>query len=459
MASQPRLFRIALFLLAFVVATGVYVLIKREHPVASAREPDEVVPNSVLVTSQPNTIRIPSQVVNSLGIKTVSAQTAPPPAPLKLEGSLFLDPNRLTHVHTRFAGEVVEIGAVSGLPDDPEDRATPVERPVRFGDRVVQNQLLCVVWSKDLGEKKSELVDCLSRLFLDQETQKRLEELWKKGAVPERSVREAERSVESDMIAVSRAERTLRSWRLSTPDIEAIRAEAVRIHRNKGQWDEDVRGQWARVEVRASIDGVVVEKNVTVGDVVDTQLDLFKIADLTRLDVLAHAYEEDLPLLEDLPPHERHWHIHLKSDQGGKPLSGSFNQIGNIIDPNQHTALVMGWVNNLSGRLRIGQFVTAEVDLPSNSAEVAIPVSSLIDEDAITYIFVQPDPAELGFTRRRVLMVRRRDNLAYIEGRLTDEQRRAGYQSLRIGERVVISGGLELASELANLQAEAIAKK
>ena len=272
-------------------------------------------------------------------------------------------------------------------------------------------------------------------------------------------MREAERSVESGMIAVSRAERTLRSWRLTNPDIEAIRAEAVRIHRNKGQWDDDVRNQWARVEVKAAIDGVVVEKNVTVGDVVDTTLDLFKIADLTRLDVLAHAYEEDLPLLEDLPPQERHWTIHLKSDTtDAKPLSGSFNQIGNIIDPNQHTALVMGWVNNMSGRLRVGQFVTAEVDLPSNSAEVAVPVTSLVDEDAITYIFVQPDPRELTFTRRKVLLVRRRDNLAYIEGRLNDE-RRAGYQPLEIGERVVTSGGLELASELANLQAEAVAKK
>ena len=165
-----------------------------------------------------------------------------------------------------------------------------------------------------------------------------------------------------------------------------------------------------------------MEKNITVGDVVDTQLDLFKIADLTRLDVLAHAYEEDLPLLEDLPPHERHWHIYLKSNPEGKPLSGSFNQIGNIIDPTQHTALVMGWVTNLSGRLRIGQFVTAEVDLPSNGAEVAIPISSLIDEDAITYIFVQANPSDPAFTRRKVLMVRSRDNLAYIEGRLTDER-------------------------------------
>jgi cobalt-zinc-cadmium efflux system membrane fusion protein len=459
MASQPRLFRIALFLLALVVATGVYAVVRKEHTAAVASEPESVTPDTALVASQPDTVRVPQQVIDALGIKTVLAKTAPPPAPLKLEGSLFLDPNRLTHVHTRFAGEVVEIGKVNGLPDVPDNDDTQVERPVRFGDRVVQSQLLCVVWSKDLGEKKSELVDCLSRLFLDQETQKRLEDLWKKGAVPERSVREAERNVESDMIAVSRAERTLRSWRLGTSDIEAIRAEAVRIHRNKGQWDEDIRGQWARVEVRASIDGVVVEKNVTVGDVVDTQLDLFKIADLTRLDVLAHAYEEDLPLLEDLPPHQRHWHIHLKSDGGDKPLSGSFNQIGNIIDPNQHTALVMGWVNNLTGRLRVGQFVTAEVDLPSNSADVAIPVTSLVDEDAITYIFVQPNPGQLAFTRRKVLMVRRRDDLAYIEGQPNDEQRGAGYQPLRVGERVVTSGGLELASELANLQAEAIAKK
>ncbi|HEX4149173.1 MAG TPA: efflux RND transporter periplasmic adaptor subunit [Pirellulales bacterium] len=453
------MFRLGLFALVIIVGVGVFAVMRRPPTTAHASEPKVEVINTVLVDSQPDTLRVQGQVIEWLGIKTALAQTAPPPAPLKLEGSLFLDPNRLTHVHTRFAGEVVEIGKVSGFPDDPEDRAMPVERPVRFGDRVTQSQLLCVLWSKDLGEKKSELVDSLSRLFLDQETQRRLEELWKNGAVPERSLREAERNVESDMIAVSRAERTLRSWRLTTTDIEAIRAEAVRIHHNKGQWDDDVRNQWARVEVRAAIDGVVVEKNVTVGDVVDTALDLFKIADLSRLDVLAHAYEEDLPLLEDLPPHERHWHIHLKSDPEGKPLSGSFNQIGNIIDPNQHTALVMGWVNNLNGRLRVGQFVTAEIDLPSNSNEVAIPVGALIDEDALTYVFVQPDPHERVFTRRRVLMVRGRDNLAYIQGRLSDEQRRAGYRALQVGERVVISGGLELGSELGKLQAQTAADK
>ena len=90
-------------------------------------QPKIVEARTSLVTSQPDTLRVPPQVIDSLGIKTTSARTAPPPAPLKLEGTLFLDPNRLTRVHTRFAGEVMEIGRVSGFPDDPEDRAMPVE--------------------------------------------------------------------------------------------------------------------------------------------------------------------------------------------------------------------------------------------------------------------------------------------------------------------------------------------
>jgi len=43
--------------------------------------------------------------------------------------------------------------------------------------------------------------------------------------------------------------------------------------------------------------GVILEKNFTVGDIVDTTHDMFKIADLSRLGVMANVYEEDLPKL------------------------------------------------------------------------------------------------------------------------------------------------------------------
>ncbi len=157
-----------------------------------------------LVASTKNMLEVPHDVAGVMQLKTIEVGTAPPPTPLKLEGSLFLDPNRLTHVHTRFPGEVVELGAIAESPIG-EDTGRRDERTLRFGDQVGKGQLLAVVWSKDLGEKKSEMIDALSRFKLDQETLKRLEKLFREGALPERSLREQERIVESDAIAVSRA--------------------------------------------------------------------------------------------------------------------------------------------------------------------------------------------------------------------------------------------------------------
>src|SRR5262249_27058262 len=159
-------------------------------------------------------------------------------------------------------------------------------RPLRVGDRIRKGQLLAIVWSKDLGEKKSELVDALSRLRADEENLRRLEGLLRESATSERAVRDAERSVESDRIAVERAVRTRRSWRLTEEEIDEARDEADRIRRHVP--DRTAAANWAKVEVRATQDGTILEKNVTAGDIVDTSADLFKIGDLSRLAVWAH---------------------------------------------------------------------------------------------------------------------------------------------------------------------------
>src|SRR5262249_5080331 len=144
------------------------------------------------------------------------------------------------------------------------------------------------------------------------------------------------------------------------------------------------------------------------GDNIGTDLDIFKIADLGRMDVTAHAYEEDLRALERMPPNERHWTIALKADPKAEHLAGRFDRIGSIVDPSQHTVPVMGWVDNSSGQLRIGQFVTARIELPTPPDEVAVPVGALVDLDGKSYVFTQSGPGE--FTRRHIHPVRRFEN-------------------------------------------------
>lgn len=394
-----------------------------------------------LVADRPSTIRLTrDESADLLGLKFAAAQLAPPPEPLRLPGSLFLDPNRLIHVHSRFGGESVSIGEFK----DEQGHS----RPLQYGDKVKKGQVLAVIWSKDVGEKKSELVDAISKLEVSQTLLKRLESL-EKGVVAERTIFEARRAVEADLIAVSRAERTLRSWRISDEEIDGVHREVKLIQQRKSGGDLEFERKWAETEVRAAIDGVIVEKNFNVGDIVDPQDDLFKIADLGRLLVMANVYEEDLWRLRALEPQERRWSIDLKSDPSDNHIDGVFELIGSVIDPAQRTGVVMGWLDNKEGKLAVGQFITATVPLPRDPSGVSIPESALIEEGDSAYVFVETDASRREFSRRRVEVVRRSAGVVYV----SSKPRQEGAEALSANERVVVSGSLGLGGELANLVA------
>ena len=280
-------------------------------PPAEPSSAESSASSTELVSGQSGAIRLASGVAERLGVRTTEVQTADKPIVVELPGTLSFDADRLSHVHARFAGEVVEIGVVQGG-----------SRPLDFGASVHKGQLLAVIWSRELGEKKSELVDALSQLHLDQENLNRLTQASVEGAVSERAIREAQRKVESDQIAVGRTVRTLQSWRVPPEEIDALRAEAESLRHDAKPIAEEHVHRWARSEVRAPLDGVILEKNIALGDLVDTNLDLFKIADLSRLRVMAHAYEEQLPLLDNLAESQRQWTISVQSDTGLPPLAG-----------------------------------------------------------------------------------------------------------------------------------------
>ena len=209
--------------------------------------------------------------------------------------------------------------------------------------------------------------------------------------------------------------------------------------------------EWAKSEIRSPLDGVLLERNVAKGDLVDPSLDLFMVADLTRLRVVAHAYEEDLPTLDSLPHDQRRWNVRVGSEEGTL-LSGQFDRIGRIIDPNQHTALVMGWVNNTGGKYRVGQFVTATVELLPVKDEVAIPATAMVDEGSRQVVFVQPNTNEPQYVERLIAVSRRNESTVFVRNNLTPADRHRGLETLRVGERVVVSGAVQLEDTLKKLR-------
>jgi cobalt-zinc-cadmium efflux system membrane fusion protein len=418
-----------------------------------------------LVEGSRDILLVPADVARALGLQTAVARQATEAQPLELSGSLNLDPSRLVRVHARFGGEVVEIGKV----EEGSGAFATAPRDIRFGDKLKKDQLLCVVWSKELGVQKSDLVDALSQLRTDQETLDRYEKLYKEGAIPEGQLRQQRRAVESGLNAVSRAERTLRVWRVPEDEIQAVRDEAEKIRQRGGKRDPEKERNWARVEVRAPFAGLVVEMNVSFGDIVDTSTDLFKVANMDVLTVWAHAYEEDLPALRALPKDERRWTVRITSDPTAPPVPGTIDNIGRIVDPNQHTALVTGRIQNPGDELRAGQFVTATVELPPPPQVVAVPIGALVEDGEQSVVFARPDPKKDEYRMRQVLVVQRRRDVAYVRWMRPDWVLLTGWappaaplnpavgtlSDLPLVERevtVVTSGALLLKSALDDLQ-------
>jgi cobalt-zinc-cadmium efflux system membrane fusion protein len=460
-----------LFVVAGIIVTAATIYGTRELPTlgkkssAASGHEKERLPVE-LAEDMPHTLVVPVNVRKGLSIASSILVQAPTQGrPMVMPGSTALDPARVMRVRTRFNAEVVEI---TQLPDETQrvSGGRTVMRELRPGDRVQKGQVLAVVWSVDVGGRKSDLVDALVQLRLDEQRLEEREKLYAKGSLPLDTLLQTRHDVVSDRNAKARAERTLRTWNIPDHEIKAVYDEAELAVARHGKRDEAKERLWARSELIAPREGYIVERNVGVGEyVADNTINLFTIAEVERLMVIANPPEDQLPALLALKPAQMHWTLETVQSANAPPITGPIEDVGYIIDPNQHTAVVKGFVNNPEGQLRAGQFVSATVDLPPPPNVVEVPLTALAEDGKQSFVFVQPDPSQPQFTMRRVEVTHRFDTTAFVKSRLTPAEQKLSAEEkaqkfqprepLLAGEHIIASGVLELRDALDDLESAA----
>jgi cobalt-zinc-cadmium efflux system membrane fusion protein len=383
-----------------------------------------------LVPNQPNTVRIPRELLATKKYKIAPVEPSPQPEPLRMRGSIILDPNRNSRVHSLFTGQVVKVGVPGNLTQDSKSMSDNPERGLRPGDEVKKGQIMAVVYSKDAGALKTDLLTQLTKLWADQTVLERYEKTEKEapGVVPPTTLTQLRQAVQADAVAVRNAQRNLRASRFTEEEIKTVEEEAQKLKQNpNAKHDLELERTWAEYLVRAPFDGRIVEKNVTIGDAIDPTTDLFKLAKLDRLQVLVDVYEEDLPKLKKIADEAdevekaeraammpdgsdsegldavikargdkvRAWTITYQATGEGE--AGAFDKIGAHIDPMQHTGSVTGWVNNSQRKLFIGQFVIATVKLKPDSSLIAVPTGAVIESAEGPKVFVRVKSPELSW--------------------------------------------------------------
>ena len=371
---------------------------------------------------------------------------------------------------------VVELGKVR---DYSRKSGQAEYRELRPGDSVSKGDFLGVFYSVDVGSKKNDLLQALVQLELDQAILDRAEKYRK--AIPEVMYLTYVRSVQGDRAEVNRALNNLKLWDVPQEEIDALRADAKKISADKDAWSKTPEGRWVqpakqgddandlafannlafankqtenplgRVTLRAPFDGIIVERNVNRGEmVVDSTVNLFQIADVSRMLVIASCPENSLPLLEGLSTNQRRWTVRAAGAGSNTGLTGTIDEIGYVIDPNQHTAVIKGHVDNPGNLIRGGQYVTATVNIPPPDDVVEIPSDALVDDGVQSLVLVQLDQARDLFIKRRVQVVHRLDSKVFVrktpiprEEQLTAAEASLGLlpkEPLRVGERVLLRG-------------------
>jgi cobalt-zinc-cadmium efflux system membrane fusion protein len=139
--------------------------------------------------------------------------------------------------------------------------------------------------------------------------------------------------------------------------------------------------------LRSPIDGTVLSRQAHRGEVVDAAHVLFRIADLSQLWLVVHAFERDA----------------LRATEGAavdvtfaalpnRTFRGTVANIGREVDAVSRTVPIRIDLENPDGVLRPGMSATARLPLGSGEGVVGVPAEAVQRCDAGWCVFVPKDP-------------------------------------------------------------------
>ena len=192
--------------------------------------------------------------------------------------------------------------------------------------------------------------------------------------------------------------------------------------------------QLTRYELTAPFAGMIIERDIALGEHVTGESDVFTIADLSTVWVDLRVHERHLSAIEERQT------VTIQSRPGLPETQGIIDYVHPVIDPETRTALARVVLANAAHQLRPGTFVTALVTGDENEVGV------VVDRDAVQYLGDQPVVFvdDVGkFKPREVILGSARNRLVEI------------VFGLEAGERIAVKNSSRLKAELAKQTAGA----
>jgi membrane fusion protein, heavy metal efflux system len=264
------------------------------------------------------------------GIEIKSAGPAKIKSSLQLIGDIKLNGDRTVLIVPRLAGVVESANA-------------------NAGDVVKKGQVLAVIFSPALADQRGELLAAQKRLALAQTTFEREKKLF-----------EGKISAEQDFLqaraAMNEAEITVRGAQQKLTSIGGLSSGG---------------GDLTRYEIRAPISGTIVEKNLSVGQAIKEDANIFTLADLTSVWTEMTVYAKDMNVIRVGQK------VTVKSAEFDGSAEGVVSYVGALAGEQTRTAKARVVLPNPNSAWRPGLPVNIEVEAAESEVPVAVSADAI----------------------------------------------------------------------------------
>ena len=294
---------------------------------------------SAAVPKEANKVVMDEAQIKASDIHVVSAGLLAISTKLQFPGEIQINDDRTVHVVPRVSG-VAEAVLVS------------------TGQFVKKGQTLAVFSSQMISEQRSALQTAQKRLSLANTIYQREKTLWEQKITAEQDYLQALQGLREAEIAVDNSQ-------------QKLSALGVILNNNANS------SSLNRFELRAPYDGLVVERNLSIGEAVKEDTPIFTISDLSTVWAEVHIPAKDLPYVRMGDK------VTLRATAFDAQTTGTVAFIGALVGELTRMAKARIVLANPQGAWRPGLFVSVEV----KAAEVRVPIA--IETDALQTLGTQ----------------------------------------------------------------------
>jgi cobalt-zinc-cadmium efflux system membrane fusion protein len=353
---------------------------------------------------EPGLILLKPEAVEKAGIRVEAVSLRPFKVEYTFPAKVSVNETRLAHVGPRISGRAVEVYA-------------------NLGDYVEKGRALVIIDSTEIGEAQSQYLKARTNF-----------------EIAEKSYARAKIILEGKVISTGEFQRREGEYLSAKTELKATED---RLHL-LGMTEEEIvsigKGHTinSKVAIYTPLSGTVIERHLTLGEVVEPIKPLFTIADLSNLWVIADIPERDI--------------AKIKKGQGvgvivsaypEKVFRGKVSYISETIDPETRTVKVRAEVANppappfakggTGGLLKPEMFATVRIATAEKENILAIPESAVQREGDKTIVFAVK--GENVFEKRVVSLGPETNGFHQV------------LSGLEKGERIVTKGAFTLKSE------------